>query len=117
MSEEHPVCPRCGGVGGYIWSRKINNRRYYYWVHESRRGRERKVKYCYLGPAEYIHASIFNPIGLAGAVDKNCFQRYARELLSHLTDEQKLWLYELLVDELKMDKEIATPPQQRGGSR
>jgi hypothetical protein len=99
-STDKPVCPRCGQVGGYLWTRTVNERKYFYWVHESKVNGKRKVKRCYLGPQNYSHASIFNPIGLAGALDKERFMKYARELLKELNIEQKRWLLQALENEL-----------------
>jgi coproporphyrinogen III oxidase-like Fe-S oxidoreductase len=100
LKDEESVCPRCGRVGGYLWSRTVNNRKYYYWVHEFKDGGKRVVERCYLGPEEYYHAAIFNPIGLAGALDKERFIKYAKELLNKLNDEQKRWLLQALENEL-----------------
>jgi len=99
-STDKPVCPRCGQLGGYLWARTVNDRKYYYWVHETKVNGKRKVRRCYLGPQEYSHASIFNPIGLAGALDKDRFAKYARELLNQLNEQQKKWLFEALKSEL-----------------
>jgi len=100
MDAEERSCPRCGRIGGYLWARTVNSRKYYYWVHESKESGRRVVERCYLGPEEYYHAAIFNPIGLAGALDKERFIKYARELLNKLNEEQKRWLLQALENEL-----------------
>jgi hypothetical protein len=99
-SPDKPSCPRCGRVGGYLWARTVNGRKYFYWVHESKVNGKRKVERCYLGPQEYSHASIFNPIGLAGALDRDRFMKYVRELLKELNIEQKRWLLQALENEV-----------------
>jgi hypothetical protein len=97
---EKPRCPICGEPGGYLWTKTVNGRQYHYWVHSYRVDGKRKARYCYLGPDAYEHAAKFNPIGLAGALEKERFMKYARLLLGRLSEDQKRWLFEALSREV-----------------
>ena len=52
------VCPRCGERYSYIDVRVRGGRVYYYAVHYYREGSRRRVRKCYLGPREYVYASL-----------------------------------------------------------
>lgn len=55
-NEETKVCPRCGISYSYIERKKVGSRVYIYAVHYTRVGRVRRVRRCYLGPADrYIY--------------------------------------------------------------
>jgi hypothetical protein len=95
-SPDKPVCPRCGQLGGYLWARTVNDRKYYYWVHETKVNGIRRVKRCYLGPEKYYYGRIF----LSGALDRDRFMRYVENLLKELNEQQKRWLLQALEKEL-----------------
>jgi len=77
------TCPRCGEPG-YVTRERRGGRYYYYCVH--RHGK--RVHRCYLGPVEYVVAEEFNPLGLAGLVDRDRLKRYLRCLLRALSREE-----------------------------
>lgn len=81
------VCPRCGGVGGYIERREVDGRFYHYFVHVERHGGKRKVRRCYLGASRYEYVERFQNIGLAGLTDEERFERYARNSVEKLPPE------------------------------
>ncbi|PUA33827.1 MAG: hypothetical protein B9J98_02510 [Candidatus Terraquivivens tikiterensis] len=45
------VCPRCGATYSYLRSKRVGDRVYQYAVHYSGKGKERRARYCYLGPS------------------------------------------------------------------
>ena len=71
QSQGVPLCPRCGQPISYIERQRRGNRFYYFAVHYE--GYERtpdgkirkKVRRCYLGPAEYVEVSkLHSDLGL-----------------------------------------------------
>mgnify|MGYP001772529325 CR=1 FL=1 len=74
-------CPACGAAIDAITTRRRGNRYYVYAVHKVGKSRYE----CYLGPAEgYVHADLFNPIGLKGAIDNDRFNEYLARLLYYV---------------------------------
>ena len=46
------ICPRCHKPFSYIETRKTEHNEYRYAVHVKRKGGKRRIKKCYLGPAD-----------------------------------------------------------------
>ena len=65
---QEKLCPRCGAKYTYIEKRRHGGQLYYFAVHETRVQGRRRVRKCYLGPDRYVHAELFNPLGLSGLV-------------------------------------------------
>ena len=78
------ICPRpgCGAPITWIEKRVRGEHVYYYAVHETRFGKQRKIKKCYLGAERYQYVEMFNPIGLAGLVDGSRFARYIDNIIN-----------------------------------
>jgi len=65
------VCPRCGSFG-YIAKKTVNGREYLYVRHEVRSGKSRKIRYCYIGPAEgYIHVDSLHQLELTNILEQD----------------------------------------------
>ena len=86
-------CP-CREKPGYVEARRRGDQIYYYFVHYWKEGGKRRIHKCYLGAHRYKYVEPFNPLGLAGELDRARFIRYLRRLLEKLTPEQKQWLKE-----------------------
>jgi uncharacterized C2H2 Zn-finger protein len=85
------VCPRCGQPYSYIESYRRGQQTYYVAVHyegyekvEGKKRVKKKVRKCYLGPQTYKYVEKLHELGLSGAVDRERFKRYFRELLDEV---------------------------------
>jgi hypothetical protein len=64
------VCPRCGLKIDYVSEEPRGSRTYFYAVHVSKIGKKRRVKKCYLGPADkYQHAERLVQLDLTNVLD------------------------------------------------
>jgi hypothetical protein len=87
------VCPRCGQPYSYIESYRRGSQTYYVAVHyegyekveaEGKKKVKKKVRKCYLGPQTYRYVEKLHELGLSGAIDRERFKRYFRELLDEV---------------------------------
>ena len=91
QSQGVPICPRCGQPISYIERQRRGNRFYYFAVHYE--GYERtpdgrihkKVRRCYLGPAEYVEVSKLHAdlgLTLKGLIEEGRERDYMEALAS-----------------------------------
>jgi hypothetical protein len=87
------VCPRCGQPYSYIESYTRGSQTYYVAVHYEgyekvevggKKRVKKKVRKCYLGPQTYRYVEKLHELGLSGAIDRERFKRYFRELLDEV---------------------------------
>jgi len=88
-AEEKKLCPRCGKPYSYIESYTKGSQKYYVAVHyegyQKVEGKVKKrVRKCYLGPQTYRYVEKLHELGLSGAIDKERFKRYFKELLDEV---------------------------------
>jgi len=84
MNEEK-ICPRCGLKYSYIERRRVGSQVYLLSVHYIREGKRRRVKKCYLGPADsYIYVSRTHEFPLKGPVDRNRLLVYLEFILNYI---------------------------------
>jgi hypothetical protein len=86
---EKKLCPRCGQPYSYIENYRRGSQTYYVAVHyegyEKVSGKvKKKVRKCYLGPQVYRYVEGLHELGLSGAIDKERFKRYFKELLDQV---------------------------------
>jgi len=96
MSKEIKICPRCGEPYSWVEKRRVvrvdNGRRYeyeyYYAVHEYREGSSRRIKKCYLGPAEYRYVTTTHEtregLVFSGLLDSDRAIKYFYSLMSYI---------------------------------
>jgi hypothetical protein len=88
-AEEKKLCPRCGQPYSYVDSYRRGGQVYYVAVHyegyQKVEGKVRKrVRKCYLGPQVYKYVEKLHDLDLAGAIDRERFKRYFKELLDEV---------------------------------
>jgi hypothetical protein len=98
------ICPRCGEAGGYIEKRTVNDRTYLYFVHQRVIRGERIIRRCYLGAGEYKYVNRFNPIGLAGLIDRDRFTRYIEALVDKIGVDKILEVFKTLISRLSREE-------------
>jgi len=91
--KDEKLCPRCGQPFSYLESYKRGSQTYYVAVHyegyekvevEGRRKVKKKARKCYLGPQIYKYVEKLHELGLSGAIDRERFKRYFKELLNEV---------------------------------
>jgi len=111
---EKKLCPRCGQPFSYIESYTKGSQKYYVAVHyegyQKVEGKVKKrVRKCYLGPQTYRYVEKLHELGLSGAIDKERFKRYFKELLDEvdLSPRELVGMIEELGSKLLEDLDLA----------
>ena len=90
------VCPRCGEPFSYVERRKGEYNEYFYAVHVKREGKKRRIRKCYLGPADsyknVTHMHTEENLELKGLMDKNRAVEYVNRLLNYISvNYNEIW--------------------------
>jgi uncharacterized C2H2 Zn-finger protein len=111
---EKKLCPRCGQPYSYVESYTKGSQKYYVAVHyegyQKVEGKVKKrVRKCYLGPQTYRYVEKLHELGLSGAIDKERFKRYFKELLDEvdLSPGELIAMIEELGSKLLEDLDLA----------
>jgi uncharacterized C2H2 Zn-finger protein len=111
---EKKLCPRCGQPYSYVESYTKGSQKYYVAVHyegyQKVEGKVKKrVRKCYLGPQTYRYVEKLHELGLSGAIDKERFKRYFKELLDEvdLSPGELIAMIEELGSRLLEDLDLA----------
>jgi len=92
MSEKGKICPRCGERYSWLERRVVREEgreyEYFYAVHEYRESGKRRVKKCYLGPAEYRYVSLTHEtkegLVFSGLLDSNRAIKYLYSIMAYI---------------------------------
>jgi len=92
MSEKGKICPRCGECYSWLERRGVREGgreyEYFYAVHEYRESGKRRIKKCYLGPAEYRYVTTTHEtkegLVFSGLLDSNRAIKYLYSIMAYI---------------------------------
>jgi len=92
MSEKGKICPRCGERYSWLERRVVREGgreyEYFYAVHEYKENGKRRIKKCYLGPAEYRYVSLTHEtkegLVFSGLLDSDRAIKYLYSIMAYI---------------------------------